>query len=221
MATSAYIPAGRTSLVKRGDLVLQVQTEYAQRPSPRITTTILSKGQVLHKVELALERPIDSLRQLEKADTIIKRQHSEVLSIVNNQDSNLPLTGALVEQKPVRPPTTYERLAELPGVDRVYRLDTEGHFLDGELSEEFTSAMRNVFTNIADLIQIFIREPGVGMTREKGVCEIEHNKLYIASAGAECYFILLGDVPPGYNYEKVIKDIVDPPPEIKPYRPPS
>ena len=63
MSTSEFIPVGRTSLVRKRGLNLQVQTEYASRPSPRITTTILSDGQVLHKVERTLKTCVSSLKR--------------------------------------------------------------------------------------------------------------------------------------------------------------
>ena len=81
---SAFIPAGRTSLVRRGDTQLQVQTEYAHRPFPRITTTILKQGQVLHKVEKKLERAIGSVEEQNLAEDIMKRQHAEVLSLIQD-----------------------------------------------------------------------------------------------------------------------------------------
>ncbi len=81
---SGFIPAGRTSLVRRGDTQLQVQTEYAHRPFPRITTTILKQGQVLHKVEKKLEHAIASIEEQNLAEDVMKRQHAEVLSLIQD-----------------------------------------------------------------------------------------------------------------------------------------
>lgn len=88
MAT--YIPAGRTSLVKRGGKDLQVQTEYAYRPYPRITTTILNGGQVLHKLEKKLERPIESIEEQNLAEAVIKKQHSEVVALISDKPKHSP-----------------------------------------------------------------------------------------------------------------------------------
>lgn len=64
--------------------MLQVQTEYAHRPFPRITTTILKQGQVLHKVEKKLEHAIASVEEQNLAEDIMKRQHAEVLSLIQD-----------------------------------------------------------------------------------------------------------------------------------------
>lgn len=80
-----FIPAGRTSVVKRGETMLQVQTEYAYRPYPRITTTILNSGQVLHKLEKKLDHPIASVEEQNLAESVIKRQHTEVMGLVSGR----------------------------------------------------------------------------------------------------------------------------------------
>ncbi len=85
VTVGVFIPAGRTSLVKRGDQQLQVQTEYAYRPYPRITTTILNGGQVLHKLEKRLERPIESVEEQNIAEDVIKRQHLEVIALIGSK----------------------------------------------------------------------------------------------------------------------------------------
>jgi hypothetical protein len=59
------------------------------------------------------------------------------------------------------------------------------------------------------------------MTREKGVCEVERDRLYLASAGAEFYFILVKPPNQAMDYERMIKEIVDPPLVIEPYRRPT
>jgi len=84
---TTYIPAGRTSLVKKGGLSLQIQTEYARIPAPRITTTILKNGQVLHKVQRELEYQITSLEEQASTEEIIKRQHMAVVTQLKKHES--------------------------------------------------------------------------------------------------------------------------------------
>ena len=63
MTVNQFIPAGRTSLVNKDGSSIQIQTEYAFRPYPRVTTTILDNGRVLHKVERKLNKGIDSIEE--------------------------------------------------------------------------------------------------------------------------------------------------------------
>ncbi len=82
------IPAGKTSLVRKGTVALQVQTEYASRPYPRITTTILNQGQVLHKVEQKLEHAIANMEERTRMEQVIKQQHGEVEQLIKNSSSS-------------------------------------------------------------------------------------------------------------------------------------
>jgi hypothetical protein len=82
---SHLIPAGRTARLKRGDSEVQVQTEYAPRPTPRITSSILISGELLHKIETPLESAIETQEQLEKVERQMLRQHSEALKALKNQ----------------------------------------------------------------------------------------------------------------------------------------
>ena len=92
MTTSNLIPNGRTSRVKKGETSLQVQTEYAYRPYPRLTTTVLNDGQVLHKIEKKLDRPIGSVEEQSEIERMIKRQHSDVVSIIEENVAGKPAT---------------------------------------------------------------------------------------------------------------------------------
>ena len=82
MATADLIPTGRTSLVKRGEVSLQVQTEYAHRPLPRITTTVQQDGRVLQKIERSLDNPIASIEEKNLMEDTIRKQHLEILTII-------------------------------------------------------------------------------------------------------------------------------------------
>ena len=168
-----------------------------------------------------MDSPIDSLEEQDKAATIMRRQHAEVASIVENEASNLTLQVPVNPEPKPRHLTAYEKLCQLPGAERVFRMDINGNFVDAQVSDQFRESMKNVFRNINDLVEVFIREPGVGMTREKGVYEVERDRLYLASAGAEFYFILVKPPNRATDYERIIKEIVDPTPIIEPYRRPT
>lgn len=86
MNLSNFIPTGRTSLVKKGSVSLQVQTEYAYRPYPRLTTTILNNGQVLHKIEKKLDKPIESFDEQSVMEVRMKSQHNDVVNIIKEHD---------------------------------------------------------------------------------------------------------------------------------------
>lgn len=84
-----FIPAGRTALVTKGEFELQVQTEYASRPIPRISSSILCSGELLHRIDVPLDDPIESLEDLATAERLIMLQHGEVLRIVKADNFGL------------------------------------------------------------------------------------------------------------------------------------
>lgn len=204
MATT-YIPAGRTSLVKKGGLSLQIQTEYARIPAPRITTTILRNGQVLHKVQRELEYQITSLEEQASTEEIIKRQHMAVVTQLKKHESLELKDSKKTEEKIL---DCVDALKAIPGVHSVYRLDNVGKFTGALTSEHFKESFNSVFKNLNALLDIFRRVPGVGITREKGIYEIEAGRLYLVSAGLECFFVAISPQPEQHDYEKEIRKAV-------------
>lgn len=225
MAQNSYIPAGRTSLIKRNGLDYQVQTEYASRPKPRITTTISSNGRVLHKVDRPLDRPIGTVDEQRVAERTIQRQHDDVNSIIQNgwykpppnpkhtSSTDQPVSPSPGSQEAldaVKPFTVYDQLRELEGVERVFRVTTDGEFVGTASSEQFKAVYKSLFKNLHDIMNLFLELPGSDGLREKGVAEIEPGRIYFASVGDECFFVVISSAAGNDNYEKKIKDIVDP-----------
>lgn len=236
MSLSNFIPAGRTSLVKKGELALQVQTEYAYRPYPRLTTTVLNNGQLLHKIEKKLEKPISSIEERSVMEDKMKVQHSEVVKIIQANNMRLPVVKqkpppAPPEQPPSAQPelvpeqsqslinntppvkkeiTLADKLRDLPGVRYVYQLDMNGNFINRVCSEQFQKAFSALFKSIPELIEIFSLIPGVTITRERGVYEVERDSLYLLSSGTDFYFVLIDNPEKDMNYEQLFKSIVNP-----------
>lgn len=213
MAADKYIPAGRTSLVKRGDTTYQLQTEYAWRPMPRVTTTISASGRVIHKVERELNGPVESLEEQHTVEIIIRRQHAEISAVVKDKKSSVPLES--VESVSTVGMTLQDRIAQVEGVSHVYRLDNEGKFHGANTSDAFKTAFGPVFENLSALLDIFMIEPGVGVCREKGVYEVHHDRLYLVSAGPECYFVVIGNPDYQIDYEAELKELANPSPFVK------
>jgi len=204
MTSSNFIPAGRTSLVKRGGSAIQVQTEYAYRPYPRLTTTILDQGQVLHKIERKLDIPIESLEQQSSVEGLIVKQHKEILSILNDNQT-FPAPQGAPPLEPAEPLTTRERLATVPGVEHIYSLDNQGHFTGAQHGDHFKQAFTSIFKSIAELMEVFALLPG-GQMREKGVYEVQRDRLYLVSRGDECYFVTVHRANHEIVYEKALKE---------------
>ena len=227
MAADSYIPVGRTSMARQGAKSLQVQTEYAPRPAPRITTTISHQGQVVHKIERTLERAIDSPEAQNRVERTLRNQHAEIIAIIEKPNcASIPTPAATESQstatapvpvasgnegdpestvEAIPGPVAYSRLQEIPGVKRIYRLDNEGNIVGRDEPTRFRQAFAAIFRNLEDLVSLFAADPGAGFTRQKGVLEVERDHLYFASAGYECYFLVVSRIDETTNYEDAIK----------------
>jgi len=206
-SASKYIPVGRTSLVKKGSIALQVQTEYAFRPYPRVTTTISNNGQVIHKVEKKLLRPVLSLDEQSRMELVMSMQHKEIVGILNETTfvSSLGIDASPSESDGVG---MAQRLSTLPGVVRVCELDNEGRFVGDKASREFKRAFSPIFRNLRDLMEVFTLVPGADSCREKGVYEVEHDRLYFASSGTQCFFLIVEANGSEHDYEAEIRQAV-------------
>jgi hypothetical protein len=84
--------------------------------------------------------------------------------------------------------TVPERLQAITGVIRVFHLDQKGNFIGNKENEHFRSKYSEIFKNLRDVLDIFALLPGSDL-REKGVYEVEVNRLYYISTGCDCYFV--------------------------------
>jgi len=205
MTPDNYIPIGRTSLARNGSVSLQVQTEYAARPYPRVTTTVLNSGQVVQKIEKRLNHPVESLEEQSRAETIIRRQHGEVVTIIQKESAveNLTLVGDYDLES--ENSSVYDRLTSIPGFQYVFRLSADGTFSSENTSRQFRKAFAPVFKHLREIVEIFAFLPGGQNVRQKGVYEVERDRLYFVSAGSECYFVTVQPTGDAINYEVALQ----------------
>ncbi len=126
-----YIPPGRLSSHRHDGHLLQIQTEFAHRPTPRITSSVVLEGRVVHKVENDWIEPTETPEQQGALDRALAEQHREVISTVQTE------AARLCEGQPTPPtaddfpdPTFRDTMAEIlrtvPFVIGMFELDSEG-----------------------------------------------------------------------------------------------
>lgn len=212
MSTTEFIPCGRTSLVNRNGTALQVQTEYAYRPYPRVTTTILDGGRVLHKVEKKLEKCVESPEEQVEMEEIIKRQHYQIMLIIKDQKPKKVQTIQTQRIRVLTEPTFKEELKAIAGVEKVFFLDKGGAFDNEEDAFNFKKYFPSLYKGLTDLIEMFMRLPGAEVDREKGVLELKKDRLYFISSGFAFAFAITVKKEEQTNFEKIFKDLIDPDP---------
>ncbi|UCD16603.1 MAG: hypothetical protein JSV44_09075 [Candidatus Zixiibacteriota bacterium] len=207
MAIADYIPAGCTSRSMHGSIELQVQTEYAIRPTPRLTTTVLSSGQVIHKIEKDLPAPIKDLDDKARVEILLRRQHLQVLEVVKGEGFSSLLRERFPDEfAPAGPPSLVDRLKSIDGVLRIYPVSNDGSFGGCELSNDFKKRFGVIFKNLRDILEVFTELPAG--RREQGVYEVERDRLYLISCGNECYFVLMSPSEARIDFEAALEEIL-------------
>jgi hypothetical protein len=70
-------PAGRTSSLTWEGKVFQVQTEFVTRPNPKVVSSIILDGKLIHKVEKMWKGKLNEENQ-EKLEQFLKKEHETV-----------------------------------------------------------------------------------------------------------------------------------------------
>ncbi len=83
------IPNGLLSEANFKDTKFCVQTEFAQRPKPRVTTTISINGEVVEKVENIWERLPQTEEDKQEIEKFLKKQHQQVLEKIREKSEKL------------------------------------------------------------------------------------------------------------------------------------
>jgi hypothetical protein len=192
MAQSDFIPAGRTTRINKGGKDFTLQTEYASRPNPRLTTSVFTQGQVIYKIENELPGAVDSFELKEKVERLLQRQHAQALEIArkdnfppSNKDFDL---GENEDTLVLHPRNDREKLQCVDGVQYVVSVDNDGNFESPKLSDAFRRNFTPIFKHLHEILDIFAQFPNGN--RERGVYEVEVDRLYLVSTGKECYFVL-------------------------------
>jgi hypothetical protein len=205
MAQADYIPAGRTSRIFQGDIEIQIQTEFASRPSPRITTSIFSKGQVMHKVEQELKGQMTSFEDKIRIEDKLRKQHFEVLKTLKDE-KKLQSFLSTTAIKEGGGNSVSRRIKDINGVERVFYINNEGEFSSDQISKEFKKKYSVISKSMLEILNIFGLLPNG--EREKGVYEVESDRLYLASCGQECYFILTSPSTADVSFESEIRQAI-------------
>jgi hypothetical protein len=200
-----------------------------------LTTSIIYNGQVLHKIEKKLDKPIESFEEQSVMENRIQRQHAEVVSIIKENDASslfkksdsqpIPIASqetsqsepnekhtpqVIKEKTAAKEPNVIDKFKEIKSVKYVYHLNINGEFVNKIESDNFKKSFSSVFKSISELIEIFTLIPGVTFSRECGVYEVERNKLFLVSAGDDIYFVMIGTASTDISYEQELKAIITP-----------
>jgi hypothetical protein len=79
-------PAGISGEASSGKKKFCVQTEFAPRPKPRITTSVSLNGEVVQKVENLWEKLPQSEEDRDEIERFLRKQHQEVIKNIKEKE---------------------------------------------------------------------------------------------------------------------------------------
>jgi len=79
-------PAGISGEASSGEKKFCVQTEFAPRPKPRITTSVSLNGEVVQKVEKFWEKLPQSEEDKDEIERFLRKQHQEVIKNIKEKE---------------------------------------------------------------------------------------------------------------------------------------
>jgi hypothetical protein len=155
-----YIPPGQLGHHKHGDKVLQVQTEYATRPRPRITSSVVVDGRIVHKNDREWSDDLAVPENRERLEATIVEQHRATMTLVAERAAEFTsgqVTVTVPSQAGYETPTFRDTIEEVlrtvPYIMAFCEFDNEGkvvyraQFRDmvGEWDREFEALSQIVF----------------------------------------------------------------------------
>lgn len=87
-ATDNMLP-GKLGYHKFGEKTLQVQTEFALRPRPRITSSVVVDGRIVHKTDREWTEDLSIPDNREKLEAILADQHKTTMEMVVERATEL------------------------------------------------------------------------------------------------------------------------------------
>jgi hypothetical protein len=151
-----FIPNGRLSAVEHGDEKVQIQTEFATHPRPRVTTTVVLGGRVVHKEEHPWESETETPDGQQELESFLHKQHLAIHHRVENQEIQVVLPQAAVSRV-VMPsvPAARHPAAQTPGVLRLFIVSRSGDLLAADDSGVPGPGSAGLFMSAADFIEFF------------------------------------------------------------------
>jgi hypothetical protein len=157
---SKYQPPGRLSKVTGQDYMIQIQTEFAWNPQPRITTSVVLDGVIVHKIQKEWKGQLETEEEQQIVGRYINRQHDEVEKIVkSNQDFILNYT------KSAHKDMDFDGIVEIEGVQRAFLLTSDG-LMTPFREEEIELEKVQLFEKLFELVEFLDH-----MTRMGGMDE--------------------------------------------------
>jgi len=181
-----YQPPGRLSKVSGKEFLIQLQTEFAWHPHPRITTTVVLDGVVIHKIQKDWENNLETDEEKRVATNYISKQHEEVEKIVKaNKDF------ILNHGKSKGHEVDFQGILKIEGVERAFLLSSDG-LMTPFRDEEIEMEKVKLFESLFELMEFLDQLTGWGSMNEAYLV-LDGDRIMIFRYGDHFLIITIGE----------------------------
>jgi hypothetical protein len=174
------LPGGLASEASNKESKFCVQTEFAQRPKPRVTTTISLNGEVVEKVENIWDRLPQNEEDKKEVETFLKKQHQQVLENIKNKRADSATLGlesnGSVAAKGSLTLKIEEELSRIPGVYGWVFLSED----NGVKAKRFSTKAKGDYSDIVRSVKHFSgmlsSDPTLG-NLQGGILEVPDSRM--------------------------------------------
>lgn len=154
-------PAGISGEASTGDKIFHVQTEFAPRPKPRITTSISVNGEVVQKVENIWERLPQSEEDKDEIERFLKKQHQEVIKDIKEKGERFTLSKE-EKQRQQAISKIKEVISGIQGVSGWVLFSDEDQIISPDVSDADSQRMVDLARNNRELASFLSSVSKVG-----------------------------------------------------------
>ncbi len=163
-----YIPTGRLSAVERNGEKIQIQTEFGLYPMPRVTTTVILGGQVLHKQQREWDAETETEEGQRELEVFLNKQHLDIHRRIESDDlliskltageastseTKMPSVEPIKPAKPAKP--ARHPAAECPGIVRMFIVSQSGDLIAADDSGVPRASGTELFLAVSEFIEFW------------------------------------------------------------------
>lgn len=180
-----YQPSGLTGQVECGGKTFRLQTEFLERPQPRIVTSVFCEGQVVYKVAAEWDKDLEDTGLQAELDLAIQKQHADAVAKIGAEGERLwdeaakhppatqkvPLAVATVQLE--------EKLKTTPGLVGLIVASYEGKVLNQAELAGPTKSWATLVAELAGFAGLLAKATRLGSLVE-GTAEFPEGKLVVS-----------------------------------------
>lgn len=152
--------------------MIQIQTEYAWTPHPRITTSVVLDGVIIHKIQKDWKGNLESDEERNIVSQLINKQHDEVESIINSNRDIILNYSQNPEKK-----SDFSAINQIAGVRKALFLTSDG-IISPFNDEEIDPGQIKMFEQLFELVEVVDFCTRLG-TMEEAYLVIDQDRIMI------------------------------------------